>query len=233
MKNWRPKPGQNVGVMTWWKSCNFKKCDYNFSFFFIPTKLLIHWSQGFPVFSHVILSKKCCYICHFLSESLKKTHILSKVSFKSQVKSVALTAFQFVVLENAPLCNERKLKVLMCSASKNAVVKQSVCTAAQKANQWVKIFSKKTSATLFTWHLKKTLDRIWFLQWLRQKNSKFSNILYYHCSRVPLWYLREFLLEIKNIFLFNKCHSNVKFSKRFGYILNYSLLFLGKKPETK
>ena len=84
--------------------------EYNFSFFFIPTKLLIHWIQGFPVFSHVILSKKCCYICHFLSESLKKTHILSKVSFKSQVKSVALTAFQFVVLENAPLCNQQKIE---------------------------------------------------------------------------------------------------------------------------
>ena len=97
-------------LMTWWKSCNFKKCDYNFSFFFIPTKLLIHWSQGFPVFSHVILSKKCCYICHFLSESLKKTHILSKVSFKTQVKNVALTAFQIVVLENAPLCNECQIE---------------------------------------------------------------------------------------------------------------------------
>ena len=100
----------DVCVMTWSKSRNFKKCDYNFSFFFIPIKLLIHWSQGFPVFSHVILSKKCCYICHFLSESLKKTHILSKVSFKFQVKSVALTVFQIVVLENAALCNQWKIE---------------------------------------------------------------------------------------------------------------------------
>ena len=83
---------------------------YNFSFFFYLIKLLIHWSQGFPVFSHVILSKRCCYICHFLSESLKKTHILSKVFFKSHVKSVALTVFQIVVLENAPLCNERQIE---------------------------------------------------------------------------------------------------------------------------
>ena len=146
--------------MTWSKSSNFKKCDYNFSFFFILIKLLIHWSQGFPVFSHVILSKKCCYICHFLSESLKKTHILSKVFFKSQVKSVALTVFQIVVLENAPLCNEHKIETpdMQCMGRfgrlklplKIAVVKQSVCTATQKANQneW-KYFQKNKVDTFY------------------------------------------------------------------------------------
>ena len=196
--------------MTWLKSRNFKKCDYNF----IPIKMLIHWSQGFPVFSHVILSKKCCYICHFLSESLKKTHILSKVSFKFQVKIVALTVFQILVLENAPLCNERqietadtqcmgrfgRLKLALKMLWSNSL---SVLLGKKPANEWKYFQKNKTSASLLTWHLMTTLDRIWFLQWLRQKNSKFSNVLYYHCSRVPLWYLREFLLEIKNIFSYS------------------------------